>query len=156
MQYCCKWMFSFLHSRLLSKTMFLKAAIGKTMVHDIKTVLYLFLLTFYMAGTSQFEALHGLFHPHDHTVAHSAAQEQGACHRAIYHSYQDKGCGHHSHIVVADKCELCDLIVHTDQIFLPAFESKTLQFFTIGVTFSAPTFVGICQTIDSSRAPPIV
>lgn len=122
----------------------------------MNTVLCIILLTFYLAGASQFQGLHQLFHWHDHSVSHSELQEQDPCHRAIYHDDQEKGCGHHSHIVVTDKCELCDLTSPEDQIILSSAENKTIQFFSIDQTFGPSKVTGIRQTIDSSRAPPVI
>jgi hypothetical protein len=135
--------------------MSLPAAITKRIAQGTKTVLYIFLLTFYVGGASQSQLLHQLFHSHDHSVSHSEAQEQDPCHRSIYHNDEEKGCEHHSHIVVADNCELCDLTFHTDQILLSEVESPSILFFPVDFATCSRGFAGSSQSILSSRAPPV-
>jgi hypothetical protein len=127
---------------------------GRNTAHSLRTSLAVLLLILYVAGTSGIERLHQFFHSHDHLVAHSEIQEKDPCHRSIYHNEKDKGCGHHSHLIVTDKCELCDLIFHTDQILLSTNESPALQFFTIDSGFCTSDVPISGQLIHSSRAPP--
>jgi hypothetical protein len=122
--------------------------------HGLRTLLAVLLLTFYVAGTSGIEGLHHFFHSHNHLVAHSEAQESDPCHRSIYHHQADKGCGHHSHLIVRDKCELCDLLFHTDEILLSSHERAALQFFAVNFGFYTPDVLVTGQLIHSSRAPP--
>lgn len=122
----------------------------------LRILVAVLLLTLYFAGTSGIEVLHQFFHSHNHLVAHSEAQENDPCHRSIYHQETDKGCGHHSHLIIRDKCELCDLIFHTDQILLSTHESPALQFFAVDFGFYAPDIPVTGQSIHSSRAPPEV
>jgi hypothetical protein len=135
---------------------FLLPAIGKGMTHGIKPVLYIFLLTFYVAGTSQFEVFHELFHSHKNLISHSEEEEKDPCHRATYHRDTQLKCDHHSHIVVTDKCELCDLIFHTDQILFSGFSSPPIKFLTVDFVCNSSGIVDTGQSINSSRAPPVV
>lgn len=136
--------------------MSLRAAIRQNTPHRIKAVLCFFLLIFYLTGIAQFDALHRLFHPHDHVVAHSEALEREPCHRAIYHHDREHGCGHHAHILVTGKCALCDLITHTDQILLPGLENQPVQGYSVCFVFPSTDIVRIAQSGLPSRAPPVV
>ena len=131
-------------------------AIRRKTMHGFRTVFTSLLLVLYIASTFQIEVLHKFFHSHDHLVSHAEAQEEDPCHRAIYHHDLEKGCGHHSHILVTNKCDLCDLIFHTDQILLSNFESPSIDFFAIDFVFNSPDITCSGQSIDSSRAPPVV
>jgi hypothetical protein len=123
--------------------------------HGLRTVFSILLLVFYVAGASQMEALHLLFHTHSQ-ISHSEEQEKDPCHLSVYHLEVEKGCGHHAHIVVTDKCELCDVICYTDSILLSAHESQAPEFFTIDFVLASVDIVDVGQTIVSSRAPPAV
>jgi hypothetical protein len=136
--------------------MSLLAAIRGRKAHGLKALPYILLLTFYVAGTANFEWLHEFLHSHDHLVSHSEVQEKDPCHRAIYHHEAEKGCGHDSHIVVTEKCELCDSIFHSDQILLSKPESRFLQFSSLDFVLCSPEPVSIGLSILSSRAPPAV
>ena len=125
-------------------------------MREMETVLYIFLLSFCFAGTFQFKALHGLFHLHEHIVIHSEAQEQNACHRTIYHNEEERGCDHHSHILITDKCELCDLSFHTDHILLAKEQTSTLLFFQINPAVCSQDALSLSESPLSSRAPPAV
>jgi hypothetical protein len=136
--------------------MSLLSAIRRGIACGLKVVLCIFLLTFYIAGTSQLETLHQFFHSHDHLTSHSEAQEKNPCHREIFHHDIEKGCGHGSHIVVRDKCELCDVTFHIDQIFLARSGAQSIIFFSVDFVDSSPDAVGLSQSNLSSRAPPAI
>jgi hypothetical protein len=136
--------------------MFSMAAIRGKKASGVRASLFVLLLTFYVAGTSNFELLHGFFHSHDHSDPHSEVREEDPCHRAIYHNDVEKGCGHHSHIVVTDKCESCDLIFHTDQILLSHFESQPPPSAPVKFVFCSSDTGSTRQSLLSSRAPPAV
>jgi hypothetical protein len=137
--------------------MSLQAAItGRRTAQRLKSLLSVLLLAFYVAGTSQTEVLHQFFDSHDHLVSHSAEQEKDPCHRSVYHLDMETGCGHHSHIVTTDKCELCDLIVHSDEILLSTFENSSTPFFTIDFMFCSSNIERNSQSLLSSRAPPTI
>jgi hypothetical protein len=133
--------------------MHLLAAIRRGTTHSAKAALYILLLAFYVAGTSQVEVLHELIHSHNNLISHSQQEEKDPCHRAVYHHETEKGCGH-SHIVVTDKCELCDLISHTDQVLLSRFDSPSIEFVTVDFVCSSSDIAGAGQSNNSSRAPP--
>jgi hypothetical protein len=135
--------------------MSLLSAKNRGMAHGLKAASYFFLLIFYVTCTSQFEVLHHVFHSHDSLVSHSAEEEKDACHRAVYHHETEQKCDH-SHIVVADKCELCDLISHTEHVLFSSLSSPSIKFFVVDFVFNLSHVVGTRQSIDSSRAPPAV
>lgn len=91
----------------------------------------LVLLLIYFAGTSHLEVLHSFYHHHDKSVTHSEEQENNPCHRSIYHFDFDelaKNCGHNAHLVVADKCTICDHNVHQDHLLADLAEISFKDF----------------------------
>jgi hypothetical protein len=127
----------------------------KKMRRDFGSALSLCFLVLYIAGvTSQSEGFHQFFHWHDKSVTHNEAQEKDPCHRSIYHDDTSTGCSHDSHVVVTDKCQLCDLISHNDQILIAA----EFQFFAYfpGDNFT-PGYVAtepLRTVVLPARAPP--
>lgn len=140
----------------LQRYMALSSAIRKRSRHGLNTMLGIFLLTTYIVGTSQSESFHKLFHSGDHQISHTQLQEKDPCHRVIYHDDTDKGCDHRSHIATADKCDLCHVIHHTDQIPLSNPDSEPIQFSSTTFIFYSATIPGAGQSLRSSRAPPVV
>ena len=136
--------------------MSLLAIIRGKKLRGLTLPLFTLLLAFGVTGPSQFALFHKLLHSHDHSVSHSESQEKDRCHRAIYHNDIENGCGHHSHLVVTDKCDLCDMILHTDQILLSTSESLQPQFFSTDFTSCSFEIVSIGQSILPSRAPPTI
>jgi hypothetical protein len=101
----------------VTKGMRLLAFARKKMRRGLRSAVSVFFLLFYVAGvTSQSQGFHQFFHSKNNLVSHTEAQEKDRCHRSIYHDDVKTGCGHSSHVVVTDKCPLCDQIFHIDQI----------------------------------------
>jgi hypothetical protein len=130
------------------------AGIRKKKGNGFAAILILLLIAFCAAGNAQLEALHQFLHSHHHGTSHSQTQEQDACHRTIYHQDVENGCGHQSHIVVTDKCALCDLISHPDQIFLSEGGTLTSDFIAIDFPICVSDAQSSVQLIRSPRAPP--
>lgn len=117
----------------------------------------LVLLLIYFSGTSHLEVLHSFYHNHDQRVKHSEEQEKNPCHRSIYHFDFDelaKNCGHNAHLVVADKCTLCDHNVHQDHLLFDLTRISSND-------FSSPEFISLSVDADSysllnvlARGPP--
>lgn len=72
------------------------------------------LIGVYLLGAFQSSTVHEFVHG-DTTELHSAQNEQDACHQAIYH-HADEECGHKLHISSSDKCSMCHLVIHSEQI----------------------------------------
>ncbi len=120
---------------------------------NIFQVLTFLLLGAYAAGTSQSQIFHSL--THDHTAElHSDEQEEDACHRLIFHGDNERGCGHGAHLLVSDKCEMCDLVCHWGGGLLPAIGYKSIAFSQHHFTVHQSDFEGCGFVIASSRAPP--
>jgi len=131
-----------------------KRILTKSVNGSIGKILTLMLLVFYIAGTSDVELLHSLIHTHDVAATHSDEQEKDPCHRLIYHNDTEQGCSHDSHLIVSDKCEMCDLVYHGDHtmlvnptFFTEEFSSELFDFYKISLD-------SYWAVISSSRAPP--
>jgi hypothetical protein len=114
----------------------------------------LLLLVLYVCGTSHLELLHSFVHKHEVGVAHSDEQEKDPCHRLIYHNDTEQGCGHDSHLVVSDKCEMCDLVYHGDHAFLSNIEFEPENFPNKFFSLFKENLDSYWAVISSSRAPP--
>jgi hypothetical protein len=113
------------------------------------------MLVFFVIGNLQVESLHQFLHSHQHTVSHTEVQESDPCHRSLYHNDQKRGCGHQSHLIVSDKCELCDLITHSDAIVLSSPDSISNNYFTTEPVICSASVLSIGQSNLPSRAPPV-
>lgn len=131
-------------------------AIRKKKANGLATGLIFVLIAFYAAGAAQLQVLHEYLHAHLHVTSHSETEERDACHRTIYHQDKENGCGHQSHIVVTDKCPLCDLISDTDQVFLLQASSLSVDFILIDFPISVSALETSIHIIRSPRAPPSV
>jgi hypothetical protein len=136
--------------------MSLLAAIRKQMERGMKAVLYSLLLTIYITGSSRIDVLHQALHSHENFISHSQAQEKDPCHRSIYHKETSKGCGHHSHVVVSDTCELCDLISNADELLLADIKYSEADYFVTDYPSLSAHLVGKRISISSSRGPPSI
>jgi hypothetical protein len=144
---------SFLFTFRLNSGMNLLSTIKKENRYGFRIVI-LVLLFLYAVGISQFDGWHKLFHPHDTLISHSESQEEDSCHRAIFHQDIEKGCEHRTHIVVNNKCDLCDSIFHTDHILLSKLKGSDLSFQSFRF-ITTPSRIAIrFELILSSRGPP--
>ncbi len=130
------------------------SAIGKALTSSARAALYIILLTAYIVDISRFDGLHELLHSRDQHVTHTEIEEKDPCHRAIYHHEVKKDGLHDSHIATSDKCELCDIISHTDQLLLPKFEATHPQYFSLSFGSYSSAISGAEKSLASSRAPP--
>jgi hypothetical protein len=132
-----------------------KATENKSVKDSLRAVFAGLLLVFYAAGNIQVEVLHQFFHSHANAVVHSAEQEKDRCHRAIYHE-KDDGCGHKSHLTKVEKCGLCHLFAHNDQLTIA---DSSCEF--IGSNSAISKNLISVQLTDvtghlPSRAPPVI
>lgn len=132
------------------------AAGGRSIACGVNATVSLLLLVIYVAGTSRLDVFHRLTHSHHHSVLHSDEQEKDPCHRAVYHANAGDGCGHQSHIVITDRCELCDMIVHADEIFLAVASTSSARFPQIIVTCPLENKVIPGLPALPARAPPFM
>jgi hypothetical protein len=133
-----------MHNRITSKKLMTSAA----------RLSSLLLLLLYVVGTSHLDLLYSFVHNHDVIVTHSDEQEKDPCHKLLYHNDVKQGCDHKAHLIVSDKCQMCDLIHHGEKSLL------TLATFSFG-DFSEGHFIFYKSSLDSylavissSRAPP--
>jgi hypothetical protein len=149
--------------RLLKRAFILRLAIDMTkkitkgvVNRGATQVLTLLLLLMYITGTSQLELVHSLAHDHVSLISHSQEQEEDPCHRLIYHNDVENGCGHDSHLIVTDKCHMCDLTLHCVQSLI---SSVTIDPPAVGdaefVIYNADE-ASYRAIISSSRAPPVL
>lgn len=131
-----------------------KAILTRNVKRSIGKILPLLLLVLYIAGPSHLELLHSFVHDDDVAVTHSEEKEKDPCHRLVYHNDTAQGCVHDSHLIVSDKCQMCDLAHHGDQTalsnmgFVPG-ESPAQHF-----DFYKLNLDSYWAVISSSRAPP--
>jgi hypothetical protein len=130
------------------------SAIGKNLRASAKAALYILLLTAYIVGICRFEGLHELFHSRDQHVTHTEIEEKDPCHRAIYHHEVEKDGNHDSHVAASDKCDLCDIISHTDQLLLLKFEATHPHYFSLTFGSYSAAISGAELSLALSRAPP--
>ena len=130
-----------------------KGILTKEVKRSIGKVLTLFLLGLYIVGTSHLEVLHSFTH-HDYFVTHSAEEEKDPCHLSIYHPETAQGCDHDAHLTVSDKCQVCDLVYHSDPTVLPNVSFATHEFLSVHFDAYVVNLGGYCAVISSSRAPP--
>ena len=127
---------------------------SKKLKRSIGQMLSVLLLVLYVAGTSQLELIHSFAHEHEASVSHSNEQEKDPCHRFIYHNDIEPGCNQDSHLIVSDKCQMCDLVCHRDQNLLSNITFQTPEFLQEHFVFYKTNLDSYCAVISSSRAPP--
>ncbi len=114
------------------------------------------LLIFYVVGTGKLEVVHSIFHDHAATISHTEEQEEDPCHRAIYHDDVEKGCHHATHLIVSDKCQLCDCATHSDQSLVSCQIDSSGPYAIKGFISYKDNLDSYCAFISSSRAPPVI
>jgi hypothetical protein len=144
---------SFLFTFRLNSGMNLLSTIKKQNQYGFRIVI-LVLLFLYTVGISQFDGWHKLFHPHDTVISHSEAQEEDSCHRAVFHLDIEKGCEHRTHIVVNNKCDLCDSIFHTDHLLLSKLDASEISFESFRFIINPSGIAIRIELILSTRGPP--
>jgi hypothetical protein len=115
----------------------------------------LLLLIVYVSATSHLELIHSFVHEHKESILHSAEHENDPCHRLLYHSDNDEGCHHDSHLVVLDKCQMCDLACHGDQTITSDLSYLVNYFKSKPGVFYKSHLESYSAVIYSSRAPPV-
>ena len=83
-------------------------------VQTVKSLTMTLFLSGYLLATTGLQVIHKIFHEHAASVTHNFTDEQDLCHRVIYHHDQVANCGHASHVIVHEKCALCDVWFHTE------------------------------------------
>jgi hypothetical protein len=111
------------------------------------------LILIYLVGAFQSNSIHEFVH-HESIELHSEQNEQDECHQVIYHHGKET-CGHKIHISASDKCSLCHLVFHSEQL-LPddrysIGKDPVCQPGTDHYSFSNSFYAGLL----SARAPPV-
>jgi hypothetical protein len=125
-----------------------------TYLRFLKAVALTLLLAAYLMGAMKLNGFHELLHADDHKITHLQSDEADGCHRAIYHNDKD-GCEHKNHISTNHHCQLCDLILTTDQEAESNLPEKDSQHITVHKSFCQYSTETIPAAIRQSRAPPI-
>lgn len=111
------------------------------------------LIAVYLADAFQNSTVHEFVHG-ESIELHSEKNEQDACHQAIYH-HSNEECGHKLHISSSDKCSMCHLVFHSEQV-LPVNGFKLAE---RGCDLVRPSFYTLVIDAETSnlsaRAPPI-
>lgn len=129
--------------------------IGRKVKQALKSCFFLLLLTLYVVGNTDIEFIHAAVHSPEAAVSHLSEQENDSCHRAIYHGDRDHGCDHKTHVSKVEKCNLCHLVVTSDQAL---FSDSSCQF--IASLSSVVKYAGVDHATSISpaipaRAPPV-
>lgn len=121
----------------------------------LKALLAIILLLFYLIGSTPVALFHQFLHAGENVVAHAPAQEKDPCHRAVYHPGLSNSCHHQSHVVSGVKCDLCHLLIHSDQIVVSI---SSTAFHGHESVFNEPVIavhpLGILTYLPA-RAPPV-
>lgn len=129
---------------------------SKRLKQNIGQMFGLLLVILYVVGTSQLEFIHSFAHDHEALVSHTPEQEKDPCHRLIYHDDVEQGCHHHSHLIVSDKCQICDHVYHGDQNLSTNVSFSTLEFSQVQFCIYKQELDSYWAVISSSRAPPVI
>lgn len=81
-------------------------------------------------------------------------QKMYACDLSIYSKDVENGCHHDSHLVVSDKCDMCDMAYHGDQTILANHNFSSGEFSSNYFDFYKLNIDSYWAVISSSRAPP--
>lgn len=150
MQCCCIYKNFTLYSPQIKSMA--KGIIAWEIKCRIGTVLTFLLLVLYIAGTSH-QVLHSFVHDHDAELD-SAEEEADLCQRLVYDKDKAQGCDHESHLIVSDKCQMCDLACNADHIAFSESALSSGEFLSEHFKFYKTGFDSYCAVISSSRAPP--
>lgn len=113
------------------------------------------LVLLYIAGHVEFEAIHHELHGEEAHVTHTAADEQDACHVAIYHYSSESGCHHKAHITSEKKCPLCHLFNSVDKVVSQTTLSEKPFLKQESITWHS-CIAAVANILHTpSRAPPV-
>jgi hypothetical protein len=125
-------------------------------LEGIKAFSAIILLLLYGIGNIPVELIHQFVHAHETIVAHTDEQEKDPCHVTIYHANRDGSCDHETHLTKVEKCNLCHLLFHSDQIALSVSSSEfTRSYFSINERAVITILRDIAVQLPS-RAPPFI
>lgn len=134
----------------------IKKVTSKKQRQTIMKVAVLLLLALYFGGSSHLEFLRSFVYDHHVVVVHSEEQEKDPCHRLIYHDDTEQGCGHDSHLIGSDECQMCDLVYQGDQTLLSNNEFESENFSNKFFVLYKENIYSYRDAIRSSRAPPVL
>lgn len=127
--------------------------LAKDKKQSIGKVLTFLLLVLYIAGTSH-QLLHSLVHDHNPVAIYSGEQQADPCQRLLYDKGTAQGCDHDSHLIISDKCQMCDLACNTDHITISNLSLAAGEFLSEHFNFYKTSLDSYWAVISSSRAPP--
>lgn len=111
------------------------------------------LIVVYLVGAFQQSTVHHFVHG-DSAELHSEQNERDACHLAIYH-HSDADCGHKLHLSSSDKCSMCHLVFHVDQVLPENVFTLVSDGDDVAVASLYSFVVDANVSTVSARAPPI-
>lgn len=125
-------------------------------LEGLKAFSAIILLLLYSVGNIPVELVHQIVHAHETIVAHTDEQEKDPCHVSIYHADREGSCDHEAHLTKIEKCNLCHLIFHSDQIALSSSASQiTPSYFSFNKRAVTTLLCDVVVQLPS-RAPPFV
>ena len=131
----------------------LKSLTKRRFRKTVSQVLTFALLIFYIIGTGKLE-IHSIFDDHAVAISHSEEQEEDPCHRTVYHDDWQKGCHHATHLIVSDKCQICDCAIHSDQSLVSSHIDSPVPYPIKQFITYKNNLDSYFAVISSSRAPP--
>ena len=135
---------------------FLKHTRTNNIKESLKAFSAIIVLFLCVVGNIQVDIIHQFVHANQMVVAHSVEQEKDPCHISFYHEGRNGSCDHETHLTEVEKCSLCNLIIHSDQVVL----SNTSSQFVHSYFFMNERVVsGLSHDIAAqlpSRAPPVL
>jgi len=116
----------------------------------------LFLLLLYGMGSLEIASIHSLLHnPSEEAEAHTAKDENDACHQSIYHNLKSEDCNHKAHLTALKKCPLCQLSIQTMHLASRSAE-KIIVLQALAVEGALPALAWESPLLTlSARAPPV-
>lgn len=150
MQYCCIWKGGLLYC---CRNKMAKRIISRRNRRSISSMLNLLFVVLYILSSSGAGMFHSISHETRHEVSHGSEDEKDPCHRSIYHSGSHGGCSHGSHFIASDKCPMCDVVFHGDQLPGPDIVFSESHLSENYIFYNLPSS-GHQAVISSSRAPP--
>lgn len=111
------------------------------------------LLAVYLLGAFQSTSIHHFIHGGS-TELHSDKNEGDACHKAIYHHSAEK-CGHKLHISSAERCSMCHLVFHFEQILPEKYFTLVADDNVVAIASHYSLTIDSHTSGLSCRAPPV-
>lgn len=89
-----------------------------------RSVIAVWLLVIYAAGTISVDLLHHVVHDDTHSESHSEVAEQDPCHTTLFHNNKTTGCDHKTHVTAPPKCKYSHVVFKSLQVIVITSPAK--------------------------------